>query len=217
MDIDRERLAAMIDHTQLRGSATHDDITALAKEAMEHGFGAVCVNPYWVATSREQLEGSPTKIACVVGFPLGQNKTETKAKEGRIAVDDGADELDMVLNLAALKSQRFSDVEDDISQVVALGVPVKVIIEACDLLNEEKVMACELAKRAGAAYIKTSTGFGRYGATVEDVRLMRRIVGDDVGVKAAGGISTLGAAKDMIEAGATRIGTSHGVRIMREF
>jgi deoxyribose-phosphate aldolase len=216
MEIDKQQLASMIDHTQLKAGATLDDILRLTDEAKIHGFGAVCVNPYWVPTAREQLEGTHVRIACVVGFPLGQNKTSTKEEEGRAAIGDGADELDMVINIAALKSQRFADVEDDIAQVVSLGVPVKVIIEACELLHEEKVMACELAKRAGAAYVKTSTGFGRYGATVDDVALMRRIVGDDMGVKAAGGISTLEGAMRMIEAGATRIGASQSVRIVEE-
>jgi len=217
MDICREELAKMIDHTQLHPYETNESIVQLVDEAINYGFGAVCVNPYWVATAKKNICPNNIKIVCVVGFPLGQNKTEIKVHEATDAINDGADELDMVINIAALKSQRFGYIEGEIKKIVALGVPVKVIIEACYLLQEEKIIACQLSKRAGAKFVKTSTGFGSSGATAEDVALMRRIVGNDMGVKAAGGISNWKQAKKMIDAGAARIGSSKSVQILNEY
>jgi len=217
MLITLKRLAKMIDHTQLHAEATEDEIAKLAEEAMEYGFGSVCVNPYWVSTISEILSDDGIGIVSVVGFPLGQNRTESKVEEGKLAIEDGATELDMVMNIGALKSQRFSYVENDIREMAKLEVPLKVIIEACYLLPEEKIMACELAMRANADYIKTSTGFGPYGATVEDVNIIKHVVGDDMKIKAAGGISSWGRAKDMIEAGADRIGASRSIEIIEGF
>jgi len=214
MDLTLEELARMIDHTQLHAQAARDDIEKLTDEAREHGFGSVCVNPFWVSTASEMLSGTDVRVVSVVGFPLGQNRTECKVMEGRIAIEDGASELDMVMNLGALKSQRFEYVENDIRQMARLDAKVKVIIEACYLLPEEKIMACELAKRAGADFIKTSTGFGTYGATVEDVRVIRNVIGGSMGIKAAGGISSWEKAKELISAGADRIGASKSIEIL---
>jgi len=214
MDLTLEELARMIDHTQLHAQAARDDIEKLTDEAREYGFGSVCVNPFWVSTASEMLSGTDVRVVSVVGFPLGQNRTECKVMEGRIAIEDGASELDMVMNLGALKSQRFEYVENDIRQMARLDAKVKVIIEACYLLPEEKIMACELAKRAGADFIKTSTGFGTYGATVEDVRVIRNVIGGSMGIKAAGGISSWEKAKELISAGADRIGASKSIEIL---
>ncbi len=211
-------IARYIDHTNLRAYATEDDIIRLCDEAKEYGFYAVCVNPYRVRLAKERLEGTDVKVASVIGFPLGATPTDVKVFEAKKALEDGADELDMVINIGALKDGDYEYVRKDIEEVVKVarekGAIVKVIIETCYLTDEEKVKACELAKEAGAHFVKTSTGFGTGGATVEDVRLMRKVVGPEMGVKAAGGIRTYEQAVAMIEAGATRIGTSSGVKIV---
>jgi len=207
-----------IDHTNLKPYARAEDIVRLCNEAKEYDFYAVCVNPYRVKLAKELLRGSDVNVATVIGFPLGATPTEVKVFEAGRALEDGADELDMVINIGALKDGDYDYVREDIKAVAELaherGAIVKVIIETCYLTEEEKIKACELAKEAGADFVKTSTGFGTGGATVEDVRLMRRVVGDGMGVKAAGGIRTYEQALAMIEAGATRIGTSSGVKIM---
>ncbi|KUH33101.1 2-deoxyribose-5-phosphate aldolase [Thermococcus celericrescens] len=213
-------IAGYIDHTNLKAYATADDIKRLCDEAVEYGFYAVCVNPYRVKLARDYLreKGANVKVASVIGFPLGATPTEVKVFEAERALDDGADELDMVINIGALKDGDYEYVRKDIAEVVkvahARGAKVKVIIETCYLTEEEKVKACELAKEAGADFVKTSTGFGTGGATVEDVRLMRKVVGPEMGVKAAGGIRTYEQAVAMVEAGATRIGTSSGIKIV---
>ena len=218
--VDKIDIAKYIDHTNLKPYATADDIIKLCDEAIEYGFYAVCVNPYRVRLAKEYLRErkADVKVASVIGFPLGATPTEVKVFEARRALEDGADELDMVINIGALKDRDYEYVKNDIAEVVKVahekGAKVKVIIETCYLTEEEKVKACELAKEAGADFVKTSTGFGTGGATVEDVRLMRRVVGSEMGVKAAGGIRTYEQALKMIEAGANRIGTSSGVRIV---
>ena len=211
-------LARMIDHTLLAPGATRRDVEELCAEAEAHCFASVCVNPWWVRLCAERLAESPVKVCTVVGFPLGANRTETKVYEAVRAVEDGATELDMVLAVGALKSGAYSEVESDVAGVVKAGAGravVKVILETALLSDEEKVKACVLAKSAGARFVKTSTGFGGGGATVADVALMRRVVGGELGVKASGGVSDQSTALEMIEAGATRIGASAGVRIVR--
>ncbi|WCK56870.1 deoxyribose-phosphate aldolase [Aneurinibacillus sp. Ricciae_BoGa-3] len=191
-------------------------IDKLCQEARDHHFFAVCVNAYWVARVKQQLRGSNVKIAAVVGFPLGATTSETKAFETVQAVENGTDEIDMVINIGALKDKDDEAVRRDIMGVVhsAGGNTVKVIIETGLLTEEEKERACRLSKEAGAHFVKTSTGFGHGGATVADVELMRRTVGPDMGVKASGGVRDCAAAEAMIKAGATRIGTSGGVSIV---
>ena len=213
-------IASFIDHTLLKPDATPAQIAQLCREAKEYGFIAVCVNPTNVKQAAELLKGSEVKVCTVVGFPLGANTTEVKAFEARRAILDGAQEVDMVINIGALKSGDYELVERDIAAVARAchegGALCKVIIEAALLTDEEKVRACQLAKRAGADYVKTSTGFGPGGATVQDVALMRQTVGPEMGVKAAGSIRTFQKALEMIRAGANRIGTSSGVKIMQE-
>ncbi|HDH09405.1 MAG TPA: deoxyribose-phosphate aldolase [Chloroflexi bacterium] len=213
-------IAKIIDHTLLKPEATRDQIVQLCREAREYGFAAVCVNPSYVKLAAELLRGSSVKVCSVVGFPLGATLPEVKAYEARRAIEEGAAEIDMVINIGALKSGDLELVKRDIASVVdvchARGALCKVIIEAALLTDEEKVLACQLAKAAGADYVKTSTGFGPGGATVQDVALMRRTVGPEMGVKAAGGIRSYEAAKSMVEAGATRIGASAGVKIVQE-
>jgi len=212
--------ASLIDHTLLKPTATADQIRQLCAEAREYKFAAVCVNPVWVPLCAEILAGSPVAVCTVVGFPLGADLSETKAFEAERCVALGAGEIDMVINIGALKAQDFAAVRDDIAAVVsnshAAGAIVKVIIEAAYLTDEEKVAACVLAKNAGADFVKTSTGFGPSGATAADVALMRRVVGPDIGVKAAGGIRSGGDFKSMVAAGANRIGASAGVKIVAE-
>ena len=212
-------IAKYIDHTNLRAYATKEDIIKLCSEAKEYGFHAVCVNPYRVRLAKKELEGSRVKVASVIGFPLGATPTEVKVFEAEKALEDGADELDMVINIGALKDRDYEYVKRDIEAVVQIahkrGAIVKVIIETCYLSDEEKETACRLAMEAGADFVKTSTGFGSGGAAVEDVKLMRRIVGDKLGVKAAGGIKDYETALAMIKAGANRIGASRGVEIVR--
>jgi len=213
-------IAKIIDHTLLKPEATRDQIVQLCREAREYGFASVCVNPSYVKLAAELLRGSSVKVCSVVGFPLGATLPEVKAYEARRAIEEGAAEIDMVINIGALKSGDLELVKRDIASVVdvchAKGALCKVIIEAALLTDEEKVLACQLARAAGADYVKTSTGFGPGGATVQDVALMRRTVGPEMGVKAAGGIRSYEAAKSMVEAGATRIGASAGVKIVQE-
>jgi len=213
-------VAAMIDHTLLKPDATRRDIETLCREAAEYGFGAVCVNPTWVALCAQLLRGTTVRVCSVVGFPLGATTADVKHYETRRAIFDGAREIDMVVNIGALKSGDLRVVERDIEAVVGpgreAGAITKVIIEAALLTDEEKVTACTLAKAAGAAYVKTSTGFGPGGATVADVALMRRVVGSEMGVKAAGGVRDFEGLKAMVAAGATRIGASAGVKIVQE-
>lgn len=211
------QLAKMIDHTLLRADATRNEITKLTEEAKQYQFASVCVNPGWVAYAAEQLQGTGVDICTVIGFPLGASTSESKAFETKDAIAKGATEVDMVINISALKDGNDDYVEQDIRAVVdaAAGTLVKVIIETCLLTDEEKVRACQAAVRAGADFVKTSTGFSTGGATPEDIALMRRTVGPDVGVKASGGVRSLEDMQKMIEAGATRIGASSGVKIMQ--
>lgn len=211
------QLAKMIDHTLLRADATRNEITKLTEEAKQYQFASVCVNPGWVSYAAEQLQGTGVDICTVIGFPLGASTSETKAFETKDAIAKGATEVDMVINISALKDGKDDVVEQDIRAVVeaAAGTLVKVIIETCLLTDDEKVRACQAAVRAGADFVKTSTGFSTGGATPEDIALMRRTVGPDVGVKASGGVRSLEDMQKMIEAGATRIGASSGVKIMQ--
>ncbi len=206
-----------IDHTQLAADATKDKIKKLCDEAKEYDFASVCVNSCWVKYCAEELKNSSVNVCTVVGFPLGAMVTRAKAYEAKCAVEDGADEVDMVINIGALHDKDYALVEEDIREVKkACGDKLlKVIIEACLLSDEEKVKACELAVAAGADYVKTSTGFSKSGATAEDVALMRKTVGDKLGVKAAGGIRDSETAKKMIAAGASRLGCSAGIAIMK--
>jgi deoxyribose-phosphate aldolase len=214
----RETLAGTIDSTLLHPGATPEDIRRLCEEAMEYHFASVCVNPCYVAFAAEHLSGSDVAVCTVVGFPLGANLSDVKAQEALFALRDGARELDMVLNVGLLKAGDLSGVEEDIRAVTECargeGALVKVIIEACLLDDGEKVAACGAVERAGALFVKTSTGFGKGGATVEDVRLLRRTAGNRMGVKASGGIRTLEDALLMLEAGASRLGTSSGAAII---
>jgi deoxyribose-phosphate aldolase len=211
-------LAGYIDHTLLKPDATAADIDELADEAREYEFASVCVNPTWVKRAAERLQGSDAKVASVIGFPLGATTPEIKAMETRRALRDGAREVDMVINVGALKSGDTELVRRDIEKVVDAahegGAIVKVILETSLLTDEEKVIASALAKRAKADYVKTSTGFTGSGATVYDVALMRETVGPDMGIKASGGVRTVEDVEDMIAAGATRIGESAGVQIV---
>lgn len=213
-------LAATIDHTLLKPTATEEQIRVLCTEALEYRFASVCVHPCWVELCAKLLENSPVRVCTVLGFPLGATLPEVKAFEAQRCIALGATELDMVMNLGALKSRQLDLVKDDIAAVVnvahPLGALVKVIIETGYLTEEEKVTACQLARAAGADYVKTSTGFGPGGATVEDVALMRRVVGPEMGVKASGGVKTASEARAVIAAGATRIGSSSGIRIVSE-
>ncbi len=215
-----ESLAALIDHTLLKPEATPQQIAQLCAEARDQGFAAVCVNPLYVNLAADLLAGSAVAVATVVGFPLGATPTEVKVCETLQALRDGATEIDMVLPIGMLKAGRYDVVARDINAVVqaahSAGAAVKVIIEAALLTTEEKIAACLVSKHAGADFVKTSTGFGPGGATVEDVALMRRVVGSALGVKAAGGIRTFQQAQAMIEAGANRIGASAGVRLVAE-
>jgi deoxyribose-phosphate aldolase len=215
-----EPVAGLIDHTLLKPDASRPEIERLCAEAREFRFATVCVNPTWVALSASLLRGTPVSVCSVVGFPLGATTPDVKQYETRRALFDGAREIDMVINLGALKSGDVRLVERDIEAVTAAcrdaGATSKVIIEAALLTDEEKATACTLAKVAGADYVKTSTGFGPGGATVADVALMRRVVGPEMGVKAAGGVRDLAGLQAMVAAGATRVGASAGVKIVRE-
>ncbi|NDI35078.1 deoxyribose-phosphate aldolase [Chengkuizengella sediminis] len=213
-----KKLAKMIDHTALHPTTTKSQIEKLCHEANEYQFASVCVNPTWVETASQLLKETGVDICTVIGFPLGANTPETKAFETKNAIENGATEVDMVINIGALKDKNDSLVEKDIRAVVeaAKGKALtKVIIETCLLTDEEKERACQLSVKAGADFVKTSTGFSTGGATVEDISLMRKTVGPDVGVKASGGVRSLQDAEAMINAGATRIGASSGVAIVQ--
>ena len=213
-------VASLIDHTLLKPDATRQEIEKLCHEAREFGFATVCINPHWVSPAARLLRGSSTGVCTVVGFPLGATTSDVKQYETRRVIYDGAREVDMVINIGALKSGDLAAVERDVASVVSAckdcGVLSKVIIEAALLTDDEKVTACVLSKAAGADYVKTSTGFGPGGATVADVALMRRVVGPEIGVKAAGGVRDYEALKNLVTAGATRIGASAGVKIVQE-
>ena len=211
------KLNRMMDHTILKPETTKEGVMKIINEAKEHHFYSVCVNPTWVALAAEELKTSPTAVCTVIGFPLVANTTATKAFEATDAIENGADEIDMVINIGALKSGDNAFVQQDIEAVVAAAKDralVKVIIETALLTNDEIVRACELAKAAGADFVKTSTGFSTGGATVDDVRLMRETVGPEMGVKASGGIHDEAQARALIEAGASRLGTSASVAII---
>lgn len=207
----------LIDHTLLAPQATKGEIKKLCEEAMQYHFASVCVNPCFVAYCAELLKGSSVNVCTVIGFPLGANTTTIKALEAQQALADGASEIDMVINVGALKDKDYDYVENEIKALKLLAGKkvLKVIIETCLLTDEEKVKACELAKEAGADFVKTSTGFSKGGATVHDVELMRKTVGDEMGVKASGGVRTKEEMEAMVKAGANRIGTSHGVDLMK--
>ncbi|MEY9975480.1 deoxyribose-phosphate aldolase [Lysinibacillus sp. RC79] len=212
-----QNFARMIDHTLLKAEATKEQIEKLCAEAKQFNFASVCVNPTWVKYGSELLQGSDVLVCTVIGFPLGANTSAVKAFEAKDAIANGAKEVDMVINIGALKDKNYDLVQADIAAVVEAakdGALVKVIIESCLLTEEEKVKACELAVAAGTDYVKTSTGFSTGGATAEDIALMRKTVGPDLGVKASGGVRSLEDMKKMIESGATRIGASSGVAIM---
>lgn len=214
-----KELAQYIDHTALKADTTKDQIITLCEEAKTHHFYSVCVNPTWVKTAAERLKGSDVDVCTVIGFPLGASTSEVKALETEDAINKGATEVDMVINIGALKDKATDYVEEDIRAVVEAAknkALVKVIIETSLLTDEEKVTACELAVKAGADYVKTSTGFSTGGATVADIKLMRKTVGPDLGVKASGGVRDRQGALDMIEAGATRIGASSGIQIVND-
>ena len=209
------KLTHMIDHTLLKAVATKEQIVKLCEEARQYHFASVCVNPANVSLAAEQLKGSGVKVCTVIGFPLGANTSVVKAFEATDAIANGADEVDMVINVGAMKAGDTELVYNDIKAVrdASAGKLLKVIIETCYLTDEEKVKACELSKKAGADFVKTSTGFGTGGATAEDVALMRKTVGPDMGVKASGGIRDAEAAAAMVKAGANRLGCSAGVAI----
>lgn len=211
-------IAKMIDHTALKADTTKAQIEKLCEEAKEYGFFSVCVNPTWVEASAYLLKGSDVKVCTVIGFPLGATTTETKVFETKDAIQKGAHEIDMVMNIGKLKAGDDDAVEQDIRSVVESAngkALVKVIIETCLLTEEEKVRACKLSVKAGADYVKTSTGFSTGGATAEDIKLMRETVGPDIGVKASGGVRDRETVDRMVEAGATRIGASAGISIVK--
>ncbi|HEM3442116.1 TPA: deoxyribose-phosphate aldolase [Streptococcus suis] len=210
------KLNKYIDHTILKPETTQEQVEKILAEAKEYDFASVCVNPTWVALAAESLKDSDVKVCTVIGFPLGANTPAVKAFETKDAISNGADEIDMVINIGALKTGNYDLVLEDIKAVVAASGDklVKVIIEACLLTDDEKVKACQLSQEAGADYVKTSTGFSTGGATVADVALMRKTVGPDMGVKASGGARSYEDAIAFIEAGASRIGASSGVAIM---
>ena len=212
----QDDIAKYIDHTVLAANATRDKIEQICKEADQYKFASVCVNSCWVALCAKLLEKSEVKVCTVVGFPLGAMSSESKAYEAKKAVLAGADEVDMVINIGYLKNHDDDLVQDDIAMVKAAcgKAALKVIIETCLLTDEEKVRACRLAKASGADFVKTSTGFSTGGATVEDIKLMRKAVGAELGVKASGGVRTYADARAMIDAGATRIGASSSIAII---
>lgn len=220
-NLSAEQLAGMIDHTFLKPFGTEENIEKLCAEARKYNFAMVAINPAEVETCVKLLEGSPVRVGAAIGFPLGQTTTECKAFETRDAIEKGATEIDTVINVRALQKGRLDIVKKEIEDMVAIckpaGVICKVILETCYLSDAEKETVCRIAKEAGVDFVKTSTGFGTAGATVEDVALMRRVVGPEIGVKAAGGIRDLDTALAMIKAGATRIGTSSGVSIVEAY
>jgi len=215
-DDELKKIAKMIDHTILKADATYEQVKQICKEAIEYGFASVCVNPGFVLLVSEMLKGSGVQTCSVVGFPLGATTSKAKAFETKEAIENGAEEIDMVINISALKSRDYNRVRSDIEEVVVAAggkAKVKVIIETCLLTDSEKIRVCEIAKEAGADFVKTSTGFSTGGATVEDIRLMRRTVGPDMGIKASGGISDYLGAVAMLEAGACTLGDSNSCRL----
>ena len=208
--------SSLIDHTNLRPDALHSDIEILCKEAIQYKFASVCINPVYVSYAKSILKDENPKVCSVVGFPLGADSEEMKYAEARFLIFQGADEIDMVMNISLLKERKIDLVKNEIKKVVeaADGNCVKVIIETSLLNQDEKALACNIVMESGAAFVKTSTGFSSSGATLEDVRLIKKVVGDRVGIKASGGIKTKNEALKLIEAGATRIGTSRGVEII---
>ncbi|ALC84924.1 deoxyribose-phosphate aldolase [Bacillus sp. FJAT-22090] len=213
-----QNIAALIDHTLLKQNATKEQIEKLCEEAKTYTFASVCVNPTWVELSAKLLQDSPVKVCTVIGFPLGASTTEVKAFETKNAIENGAEEIDMVINVGALKDADYDFIQKDIAAVVEAAkgkAIVKVILETCLLTNEEIVKASEISTAAGADFVKTSTGFSTGGATVEAVKLMRDTVGQDLGVKASGGVRSLEDLQAMVDAGASRIGASSGVEIMQ--
>lgn len=212
-------VTSYIDHTLLKPEAVKSQFEQLCEEAAKYGFYSVCVNSYWADFCSRRLRGSDVKVCCVVGFPLGAADSRTKGFETRNAIENGASEIDMVINIGALKSGDLNEVEEDIRHVIRAcrsTTVTKVILETCLLTDDEKVLACEISKKAGADFVKTSTGFSKAGATVQDIALMRRVIGPEMGVKAAGGVRTFDDAKLMIESGATRIGASASVKIVTQ-
>mgnify|MGYP003344154322 FL=1 len=209
-------LSSLIDHTNLRPDALHSDIEILCKEAVQYKFASVCINPVYVSYAKSILKDENPKVCSVVGFPLGADSEEMKYAEARFLIFQGVDEIDMVMNIAFLKERKLDLVKNETKKVVeaADGNCVKVIIETSLLNQDEKALACNIVIESGAAFVKTSTGFSYSGATLEDVRLIKKLVGDRVGIKASGGIKTKNEALKLIEAGATRIGTSRGVEII---
>jgi deoxyribose-phosphate aldolase len=216
-----QEIATLIDHTLLKPDATETDITAVCRQALEFQFASVCVNPVWVPLVHSHLAHSRVKTCSVVGFPLGANRTSLKVEETRLAAAEGASEIDMVINVGALRSSHSALVGDEIQQIAerahTSGAILKVILETCLLTDDQKILACTLARDAGADFVKTSTGFSTGGATEADIKLMRATVGPAMGVKASGGVRTLDALQRMVHAGATRIGTSSGAQIIAEF
>jgi len=208
----------LIDHTALKPNTNKESILKLITEAKTYDFASVCVNPCWVALAHQELKDTDVKVCTVIGFPLGANTTEVKVFETKDAIEKGAQEIDMVINIAMLKDKEYDYVENEIHQIVEAAKDkaiVKVIIETCLLTDEEKIKACELSQKAGADFVKTSTGFSTGGATVHDIALMRKTVGAEMGVKASGGVHTHEEALAMVEAGATRIGASAGVKLLK--
>lgn len=208
----------LIDHTALKPNTNKKSILKLIAEAKTYDFASVCVNPCWVALAHQELKNTDVKVCTVIGFPLGANTTEVKVFETKDAIEKGAQEIDMVINIAMLKDKEYDYVENEIHQIVEAAKDkaiVKVIIEACLLTDEEKIKACELSQKAGADFVKTSTGFSTGGATVHDIALMRKTVGAEMGVKASGGVHTHEEALAMVEAGANRIGASAGVKLLK--
>ncbi len=208
----------LIDHTALKPNTNKESILKLIAEAKTYDFASVCVNPCWVALAHQELKNTDVKVCTVIGFPLGANTTEVKVFETKDAIEKGAQEIDMVINIAMLKDKEYDYVENEIHQIVEAAKDkdiVKVIIETCLLTDEEKIKACELSQKAGADFVKTSTGFSTGGATVHDIALMRKTVGAEMGVKASGGVHTHEEALAMVKAGATRIGASAGVKLLK--
>lgn len=208
----------LIDHTALKPNTNKESILKLIAEAKTYDFASVCVNPCWIELAHQELKNTDVKVCTVIGFPLGANTTEVKVFEAKDAIEKGAQEIDMVINIAMLKDKEYDYVENEIHQIVEAAKDkaiVKVIIEACLLTDEEKIKACELSQKAGADFVKTSTGFSTGGATVHDIALMRKTVGAEMGVKASGGVHTHEEALAMVEAGANRIGASAGVKLLK--